>query len=269
VSREPAAAGRRVFFWGSKDLGRRCFARLVEYVRVHPHVRVVGVCVSERDTRKDGATVNGIARLATELRIPVFTEHDDITVAADVGLAVGYPHVIPVEALHRCRDGALNLHMGPLPHYRGAKTLVHAILNGETRYGVSLHYMDADVDTGDVVAVRWTALPDDRTAQRIMEQLAGIGYDLVDEYLPRILGEGRLDAVPQADLAAAAGIVPRYYTRASVVPLYRLSLDWDFDTLYRRTRALATGDGKAPYFEHDGRRIYLVTQPPATQKEKT
>lgn len=254
---------RRVIFWGSKELGRRCFARLVDHACSHTEVEIVAVCVSARDAGRGATPSDAIAALAGDLGIPVFTEHDDIAVAADVGLAVGYPHVIPAAVLRRCRDGAVNLHMGPLPHYRGSKTLVHAILNGETRYGVSLHYMDAALDTGDVVAVRWMDLPGDRTAEQITDQLVEIGFDLVEEHLPRLLSGGRLPAVPQSELAETAGVLPRYYTRTSVVPLYRLSAHWDFDMLYRHVRALTTGEGRAPYLEHQGRRIYLSTQPPA------
>jgi methionyl-tRNA formyltransferase len=259
--REPA--GRRVLFWGSKELGRRCFAQLVDHARSQARVDIVAVCVSARDARRGATPPDAIAALAGELGVPVFTEHDDIPVAADVGLAVGYPHAIPAAVLGRCRDGALNLHMGPLPHYRGSKTLVHAILNGESRYGVSLHYMDAALDTGDVVAVRWMDLPGDRTAEQITDQLVELGFDLVEEHLPRLLGGGRLPAVPQSELAAVGGVLPRYYTRTSIAPLYRLSAEWDFDMLYRHVRALTTGEGRAPYLEHQGRRLYLSTQPPS------
>jgi methionyl-tRNA formyltransferase len=264
VDPEPTVTGRRLIFWGSKLLGQRCFVRVVEYARSHPHVEIVAVCVSEREAGKCGSPSRTIAALAGELGVPVFTEHDDIAVAADVGLAVGFPHVIPARILRRCRYGALNLHMGPLPHYRGTKTLEHAILNGETCYGVSLHYMDAGVDTGDVVAVRWMDLPDDGTAAQVTDRLVEIGYDLVEEHVARILDGCPLPAVPQEKLAADAGVLPRYYTRASVAPLYRLPVHWEFDKLYRHVRALTTGDSRLPYMEHEGRRIYLSLEPPTT-----
>lgn len=258
---ESVRATRRVLFWGGKQLGYRCLAHLVDRARTTGAVEIVGVGVSARDGRRGGADRTAVAALARRLALPAFTECDDVTVTADVGIAVGYPHLIPAAVLDRCRDGALNLHLAPLPHYRGTKTLVRAILNGDSRHGVTLHYMDAGLDTGDVVAVRWMDLPGGGTTQQIMVMLADLGYELFVEYLPRILAPGRLAAVPQSDLVAA-GVTPLYCTRQSVDGLYKLSAEWDFDTLHRYTRALTTGDARAPYLERDGRRIYLSVAPP-------
>ena len=258
-------ATRRVLFWGGKRLGYRCLAHLAELARSRGDVRIVGVGVSLRDARRGGDDRTAVAGLAGRLGLPVFTEHEEVTVRADVGLAVGYPHLIPGADLERCRDGALNLHMAPLPHYRGTKTVVHAILNGDRRYGVTLHYMDTGLDTGDVVEVRWLDVAADATAEQVMELSIDVGFDLVAGYLPRILVPGRLPAVRQSDLVSdlmASGVEPRYCTRRSIEPLYRLPADADFDTLHRYARALSTGDGRAPYIEQDGRRVYLSTTPP-------
>jgi methionyl-tRNA formyltransferase len=265
---EGVLAARRVLFWGGKQLGYRCLAHLVEHARNTAAVEIVGVGVSARDGRRGGADRTAVASLARRLGLPTFTECDDVTVSADVGIAIGYPHLIPPSALDRCRDGALNLHLAPLPHYRGTKTLVHAILNGDSRHGATLHYMDAGIDTGDVVVVRWMDLPRGGTTQQIMVKLADLGYEIFVEYLPRILAPGRLPAVPQSDLVAA-GVAPMYCTRRSIDPLYRLSAEWDFDTLHRHTRALTTGDARMPYLEQDGRRIYLSVDPPGPPDDDT
>jgi methionyl-tRNA formyltransferase len=48
------------------------------------------------------------------------------------------------------RIGSFNLHPGPLPRYAGLNTVSWAIYNGEPTHGVTLHWMDAGVDTGAV-----------------------------------------------------------------------------------------------------------------------
>lgn len=74
-----------------------------------------------------------------------------VAAQADFGLSIGYRYRLPPEALTATRDGFLNLHTGLLPHGRGAHPNVWAILADEPA-GVTLHWMDADLDTGPVIA---------------------------------------------------------------------------------------------------------------------
>lgn len=60
--------------------------------------------------------------------------------------------IVPVAVWHRARAGAANFHDGPLPRYAGLNTPAWAILEGETRYGVTWHALSERVDEGDVFA---------------------------------------------------------------------------------------------------------------------
>jgi len=55
------------------------------------------------------------------------------------------------EILDAPRFGSINLHYSPLPKYRGVAAPTWAIINGEKEFGVTLHYMDPVVDTGDII----------------------------------------------------------------------------------------------------------------------
>ncbi len=63
-----------------------------------------------------------------------------------------YPMILPREVIEIPRLGCINLHMGLLPQYRGVNGLKWALLNGEAETGVTLHYMDEGIDTGDMIA---------------------------------------------------------------------------------------------------------------------
>ena len=69
----------------------------------------------------------------------------------DFGISINYRHKLTPDLLDAFRDGVLNLHTGFLPAGRGAHPNVHAILDGEPA-GITLHWMDADLDTGPVIA---------------------------------------------------------------------------------------------------------------------
>ena len=58
--------------------------------------------------------------------------------------------ILSPEQLSLARIANLNLHPGKLPEYAGLHTHQWAIRNGETQFGVTLHYMEAGIDTGDI-----------------------------------------------------------------------------------------------------------------------
>lgn len=73
------------------------------------------------------------------------------TLQPDYVVSCGYRHIVPEEILAVPTEGCLNLHPSLLPFNRGANPNVWSIVDG-TPAGVTLHYMDAGVDTGDIIA---------------------------------------------------------------------------------------------------------------------
>jgi len=70
----------------------------------------------------------------------------------DLALCTGFPWKIPAEALAVPTHGIVNGHPSLLPRYGGANPVAWAIRNGEPEIGFTLHYMDAELDTGNVLA---------------------------------------------------------------------------------------------------------------------
>jgi methionyl-tRNA formyltransferase len=68
--------------------------------------------------------------------------------APDVGVVVAYGRILPREFLRVPRLGCINLHFSLLPLYRGAAPVNWAIVNGQTRTGVTTMMMDQGLDTG-------------------------------------------------------------------------------------------------------------------------
>jgi methionyl-tRNA formyltransferase len=68
-----------------------------------------------------------------------------------------------------------------LPKYRGAGPIQWAILNGETRTGVTTMRIDAGLDTGDMLLKSWTEIGPDENAVELGARLAAMGADLLVE----------------------------------------------------------------------------------------
>ncbi len=100
--------------------------------------------------------------------------------------------------------GCLNVHASILPRYRGAAPINHAILNGETRTGVSIMRMVAELDAGPVFRVGELDIGDDETAGELTVRLATMGAVTLRDVLARL---DELVPVPQ-DTAAATFAPP-------------------------------------------------------------
>ncbi len=92
--------------------------------------------------------------------------------------------------------GTFNLHASLLPQYRGAAPVNHAIINGETRTGVTTFLIDKEIDTGKILLSQETEISPDDTAGSLHDRLMEIGASLVVE-TARGLCAGTLLPVPQ------------------------------------------------------------------------
>tara|TARA_B100000029_G_scaffold300052_1_gene292990 strand:+ start:5040 stop:5948 length:909 start_codon:yes stop_codon:yes gene_type:complete len=90
----------------------------------------------------------------------VITAIEDVM--PDLLVVSSYRNIIPDNILKLARLGAINLHMAPLPKYRGVHPENWALINGEDWMGYTVHYLDSGIDTGDIIAQdRVPILPED------------------------------------------------------------------------------------------------------------
>ena len=75
----------------------------------------------------------------------------------DLVVCMGFPWKVPAAALAVPRLGWINGHPSLLPHHRGPVPVAWAIRDGEDEFGVTFHRMDAELDTGPILAQK--ALP--------------------------------------------------------------------------------------------------------------
>ena len=90
----------------------------------------------------------------------------------DAMVVVGYGQIIPQSIIDMAPLGIINVHGSLLPRYRGAGPVQWAILNGETRTGVTTMRIDAGLDTGDMLLKAETAIGPDENAVELGQRLA-------------------------------------------------------------------------------------------------
>ena len=160
---------------------------LTTLLRAYGHEPVALLCSRERAERY-GEFERMLAEAPGDLDVVIPAARDRIaplvrTYEPDLLLCLGFPWKIPPDALSVPRLGAVNGHPSLLPRYRGPNPVSWAIRNGETEIGFTFHRMDAQLDTGAILAQAPVALGDEHSWQELEPKLV----DVVGELLPRAL----------------------------------------------------------------------------------
>jgi len=115
-----------------------------------------------------------------------------------VGVLSSYGRIIPQAIIDLFTPGIINIHPSLLPLYRGPSPIESAIENGDTRTGVSIMLLSAEMDAGPIYAQQTYTLDGTETQPFLYETLAELGGRVLIETLPEIL-EGNLLPTPQQD----------------------------------------------------------------------
>lgn len=114
----------------------------------------------------------------------------------DLIAVVAYGKILPKFILDYPRYGCINIHGSLLPKYRGSAPIQWAVINGETKTGVTSMYMSEELDAGDILLTKETAIEPHETAGEVFDRLAAMGADLLLETIAR-LEQGDIHATPQ------------------------------------------------------------------------
>jgi len=157
------------------------------------------------------------------------------SLAPEAVVVVGYGQILPPWLLELPRFGCINLHGSLLPAYRGAAPIQWAVVNGETKTGVTTMLMDPGMDTGPIL-LRWeTEIGPEETAIELAERMSEPGAALMVETLQG-LEAGRLK--PQAQDNSRA-------TRAPLLKKEHGRIDWNLTAreIFNRVRGFLPWPG--------------------------
>jgi methionyl-tRNA formyltransferase len=119
-------------------------------------------------------------------------------VAPGIIITAAFGQILPKAILDIPPLGCVNVHASLLPVYRGAAPIQWAIINGETRTGVTIMYMDAGLDTGDIISSQSVLIRGDITGGELYEELSHLGAELLIKTL-RDIESGAVNRIKQND----------------------------------------------------------------------
>ena len=120
----------------------------------------------------------------TNLKDPFFLEELQ-ALNANLQIIVAF-RMLPKLVWEMPKYGTFNLHASLLPNYRGAAPINWAVINGETKTGVTTFYIDDKIDTGAMILSAETAIDPDENAGQLHDKLMILGSQTVIDTLKLI-----------------------------------------------------------------------------------
>ncbi len=147
--------------------------------------RDTGVAVHEPSHMKDAGVYEALAPHEPELGVLAFVQD-----------------IVPVEVLNCPQKGTIMYHPSLLPKHRGGSAMNWALIQGETRTGLSIIWPDAGIDTGPILLQKEVdILPDDTVGSLFFNKLYPMGVDALIEAI-QLIKEGRAPRIPQDESQA-------------------------------------------------------------------
>jgi len=253
----------RILYMSTPEFGVPALRQIVE-----AGYEVVGVvCQPDKPAgRGQQLTAPPIKQVALAMGLPVLQPPNLRTPEAlelltatrpDLILVAAYGQYIPEAICRLAPQGALNIHPSLLPRWRGASPVQAAILAGDTETGVTIQFVAAEMDAGDILAQVRTPIGPDENAGDLSARLAVLGAQVVVETVRRWL-RGEITPWPQDP----AGVTwcGRLTKEAGL-------LDWrqPAELLARQVRAFSPWPGAYTFWQGRQLTILAVSALPASQ----
>lgn len=210
----------RVVFLGSGDIG----LPVLRWLASDPGIDLAAVVTQPDRPAGRGLQLTpcAIKELALEsglpprqperIRDPQALE-DLASLRPDLFVVMAYGQILPQELLDVPRLGALNLHASLLPRHRGAAPVHAAVLAGDAGSGITVMWMDAGLDTGDILLAKECRVEPGETAGSLHDKLADLAPLALSEAI-ELIRAGRAPRVRQdASLSTYAPKLTRAFGR--------------------------------------------------------
>lgn len=180
-----------IIFMGTPDFAVPCLDKL------HQNYNVTAVITQPDRLKGRGQHLakSPVKVYAEEHNLPVYQPEKIRTaefteklrqMQPDLIIVVAFGQILSQEILDIPKFGCINVHASLLPRWRGAAPIHWSIIGGDTETGVTTMYMDAGLDTGDMILKAKTVITPEMTTAQLHDALMMQGADLLIETIQSI-----------------------------------------------------------------------------------
>lgn len=163
-----------ILFMGGHELGAKTLEHLI-----NNNVNVVGVVVS----KNDNDWYRGVDEIAYKFNLNLYEEKNINdqnflnkikSLNLDLIVCVNFDQILKKDIINLPTIGCINTHASLLPKYRGRAPLNWAMINGEEYSGVTVHFIDEGIDTGDIILQEKIKIDEDYYISDLLNKVKNI-----------------------------------------------------------------------------------------------
>lgn len=235
---------KKIFFLGSKNIGAKCFEYLVDNSK-NLEIEIIGILTNSRGHK--------LLEIAKNNSIEVYESLDSFLTIKELDLAISvqYHEILSKQHLSVAKNGIFNLHMAPMPEYRGCNQFSFAIINREESFGTSIHLMDDGIDTGQLYFEKRFDIPSDIWVKELFDITEKHSFDLFKDSIRKLIN---LQLTPiQKSMSC-----PKYFhLRKDISKINIVDLDWPKEKIERHIRATAMPGFLGPFLDIKGTKMSI------------
>ena len=227
--------------------------KLIETIKNRHHIAAV-VCknreILENTQMKELCDANNIPVISNNEMYAMLKARQMPKI--DLAISNTYGRLIRSPLIDWVNGNCINLHGAVLPDYKGLFTYNHGLLNNETSWGVTAHYVNERFDAGDIIEIRRFQIDPENISVLELENLAQkTAYELTLSLIERWEKEGPLCGIAQMEQG-------NYYSREDFEAAKEVKITDAADVVKRKIHAFWCPPYEGAYIVIDGERFQLM-----------
>lgn len=239
-----------IVFLGSKPIGYYCFEYLIQQASIL-NIQIDGLLSNDNNRFDQNLSIQTLAK---ENNIPLIPSLAELPMC-DFLISVQYHEILSQIHIDKAQKLALNLHMAPLPEYRGCNQFTFAILDQKNVFGTTIHKMDSKIDHGDIIAEKRFDIPQKCWVENLYKLTYHASLELFKESIASIVNN-QFTLTPQKLLITDRGTSLHYRNEIGIAK--QINLEWDKEKIDRHIRATYMSGFEPPYCIVNNEKIYFT-----------
>lgn len=243
----------KAFIFGNN----RVCAELVDFLRSKNGIEIAGVCLHQQKRQKYAEAIRD--SLDPKTRVFEWDPADSSNLLdflhrheCDIGLSFYFGYILPKDIIDSFSKGIINVHPAYLPFNRGSASNVFSFLD-DTPAGVTIHYIDEGVDTGEIVAKELVHKQSIDTGETLYVKLEEKAIEMFKLLYPKVLD----DSIPTLPRSSEVGTY-HAHRELEVIDLIELDRLYSARDLINLLRARTFPPHESAYFyDEEGKKVYV------------
>lgn len=244
---------KNIVFMGSRPAGYHCLKYLLDN-SLKLNAKVVGI-LTDDDRRFDKEL--SLVELAKKNNVKVIPGLEEFLKIEppDILISVQYHEILKQKHIDKVKEIAVNLHMAPLPEYRGCNQFSFAIINNDKEFGTTIHRLVDGIDNGPILFEKRFPIPKDCFVKDLYDLTSERSIDLFKEKIGDVIA-GRYTQKDQSEFLNERKCSLHY--RKEIYDLKKIDPNWPEEKIYRYFRATYMPGFEPPYMLINNTKIYLT-----------